>query len=68
MLSLDMTVHLQKVLSGGYAFFGEGAQVEGWAALHCNISVIPGDISGVISSYNVFTPKGSALLGRIDTL
>ena len=67
-ISLDPEVHLKNVLTGSYAFFGEGAALELWASRHCQIMVIPDNIYGNTRSYNVFTPKNSLLVRKIDTV
>ncbi|KAK7467950.1 hypothetical protein BaRGS_00036793, partial [Batillaria attramentaria] len=64
-LSLDPNVQLRKVLGGHYAFLGEGATVEHWAAEHCDVIALPDRITG-LESYNIFTPKFSTLAAKMN--
>nr|KAG5688178.1 hypothetical protein BaRGS_021369 [Batillaria attramentaria] len=62
---LDPNVQLRKVLGGHYAFLGEGATVEHWAAEHCDVIALPDRITG-LESYNIFTPKFSTLAAKMN--
>ncbi|XP_070185906.1 glutamate receptor 1-like [Littorina saxatilis] len=67
-LSIDLNVHLNKVLEGNYAFYIDENLLHVWMSEHCEISslVLNHDTAASAKTYNVFTPKDSALLRRID--
>ena len=64
-LSGDPEVHLSKVLSGHYAFIGEGATLELWASRYCEVTVLPDRLTG-LEHYAIALPRHSPLRSRID--
>ncbi|XP_070187889.1 probable glutamate receptor [Littorina saxatilis] len=67
-LSIDPEVHLGNVLAGHYAFYIDQITLQRWTADLCEMSslVIHDDTSASAKTYNVYTPKESALTRRID--
>ena len=64
-LSRDPNVHLSKILSENYAFFGDSPNLEIWVSDHCEITMVPVRLSG-LEFYSIFLPRDSVMTEELS--